>query len=335
MDFPVWFYYATALVFCQKDSLDSVLSRGMHAEAAGSKELHEAAVLFISWVLCPLNQVHFDMLVNLLSDISRLWAFNYLANSGYEQRPSSDTHNKTSRGKRLRISKMSTFEKSHTARPHDSSLIGMWLTEFQSHCAQFFSKFSEGKPRQSSSQEPNLLLRKVPLGILISCPSDLDEKGNELVLHYASTGEILNLERRQKKTNCHHSYDNHALCSGEIYGNWALDGACLVLNLMDIVEDTSVFWFDCEEARFDFVSHAKGNASSYLLHCVKVLLNLQLDLFQSDDSRGRDALLDLYWRLMHWKDQSKQPFEECRLFDDFVDNLARRFSLFGYQDKVS
>ncbi|KAM0933540.1 hypothetical protein DsansV1_C35g0229991 [Dioscorea sansibarensis] len=335
MDFPVWFYYATALMFCQKDSLDSVPSKGMHADAAGSKELHEAAVLFISWVLCPLNQVHFDMLVSLLNDMSRLWTFNYLANSGYEQRPSSDSHNKTSRGKRLRISKVSTYEKSHTTQPHDSSLIGLWLTEFKSHCSRFYSIFSEGKPRQSSRQEPNLLLRKVPLGILISCPSDLDERGSELVLHFASTGEILNQEGRQKNSNCHHSYDNYALCYGGIYGNWALDGVCLVLDLMDMMEDISVFLFHCEETRFDFVGHVKGNASSYLLHCVKVLLDLQFELFQSDESQGGDTLLDLYKRLMHWKDQFKKPFEGLRLLDAFLDNFARRFRFFGYQDKVS
>ncbi|KAJ0964555.1 hypothetical protein J5N97_025693 [Dioscorea zingiberensis] len=336
MDFPAWFYYATTLIFCQNDSPGSVLSRGMRAEAVGSKELHEAAVVFISWVLCPLNQVHFDLLVNLLNDMSRSWASNYLRNSGYGQWPCSDTHNKTTpvHGKKLRISKVSSYEKRHITQADESSLrIRMWLSEFHSHCARFYCISAGEKSRQSSSQQPNLLLIKVPLGILLSCPSDLDEKSCDLVLHYASTGDILNLEELQSGRNSY--YNNHTSCSGGIYGKWALDGIILVFNLIDIVEYISVFLFDCEDTQFDFVGHVRGNVSSYLLHCVKVLNDFQSEQFQIDEFGGRDTLLDLYRRLMHWRDQSKKTFGEYRVFDDFLDNFAKRFCLSSYQDKVS
>ncbi|KAJ0964523.1 hypothetical protein J5N97_025661 [Dioscorea zingiberensis] len=186
----------------------------------------------------------------------------------------------------------------------------------------------------STCQQPNLLLIKVPLGILLSCPSDdLDEKNCDLVLHYASTGDILNLEELQSGRNSY--YNNHTSCSGGIYGKSALDGIILVFNLIDIVEYISVFLFDCEDTQFDFVGHVRGNVSSYLLHCVKVLNDFQSEQFQIDEFGGRDTLLDLYRRLMHWRDQSKKTFGEYRVFDDFLDNFAKRFCLSSYQDKVS
>lgn len=58
------------------------------------------------------------------------------------------------------------------------------------------------KSRQSTSMYPNLLYVEIPLGIFITNPSYIDEKGCELLLHYSATGGNTTVEKYAEESQC-------------------------------------------------------------------------------------------------------------------------------------
>lgn len=162
------------------------------------------------------------------------------------------------RTKKLSIRKIDEYEKPN---------LTTWLKEFQRQC------FDE-----------NVLHNKIPLGILICSHASLDKHEFELLLHYVTTGEIPD------------SRSIHAvfLTNNSSSKKQAIDGARFVLNLLDSIEELSMYLFECDDAKLLYLSRFRGNSGAYLFRCVNFLLELQ--------DFDRENMADLYVRLIRWND---------------------------------
>ncbi|AQK80408.1 hypothetical protein ZEAMMB73_Zm00001d036176 [Zea mays] len=79
ISFPVWFSFATALLFYREgshDSLSETLSKEPTAESISDVSLVQRAAFYLSWVLCPSNDDQCEMLSNNILEISHSWARN-------------------------------------------------------------------------------------------------------------------------------------------------------------------------------------------------------------------------------------------------------------------
>ncbi|RLN12052.1 hypothetical protein C2845_PM09G03030 [Panicum miliaceum] len=75
-----------------------------------------------------------------------------------------------------------------------------------------------------------------------------------MLLHYASTGQVLKSTEVETKTKDHASNDGFSSsCSGTAQ-RWALSGAHLIFGWLDAVEDMSSLIFDCEDRCQHFVN---------------------------------------------------------------------------------
>ncbi|XP_038986342.1 uncharacterized protein LOC103709624 isoform X2 [Phoenix dactylifera] len=339
MDFPAWFYFATALIFHGNDSQDyisSVICGEVKTETVNNEELHQAATLYLSWILCPIDEANRRMLFDQIYELSRSWIMKNKKSCSYEQRSCSDIHykSKLNCSKKLRIPKPNDCDKLHvTAQGDRASSIRLWLKKFDQCCVNYCTQTTnshiptEAKLKQDTSMYPNLLSAKIPLGIFITSLSDINEKDCELLLHYAASGEIKQVKEMQRKAKGCIGHDEFTPWSADDATKWALNGACLVFNLLDLIEDMSVMLFDCEDTRVDFLHQMKGKASRYLLKCVKLLFECECHEFYNGAIGVRDNVLDLYRRLVTWRQQGPEGFEGYKAFDDVVDDFAKRFRI--------
>ncbi|KAF3341545.1 hypothetical protein FCM35_KLT00183 [Carex littledalei] len=160
INFPNWYYFASAILF-HRDASEEYISKFIHGEiltaSIDQTKLLYAACRYIAWILNPVDKSKFTSLAKQLSLLSTSWVRNAKATS---KRPSYIT-----RTKKLSIRKIDEFEKPN---------FTTWLKEFQRQCI-----------------DENVLYNKIPLGILICSHASLDKSEFELLLHYATTGEIL------------------------------------------------------------------------------------------------------------------------------------------------
>jgi len=240
-----------------------------------------------------------------------------VANFSKEQFSSSDAREKKThtRGRKLRISKVNDCEKSHLAANDSALALGVWLKNFDGSCIKVCIRVitpistEAAQGRHNSNMLPNLLFLRIPLGLLMMS-SYLDERGCELLLHYATTGEILQSMEKPKNTlGC--LSQNLPLQFGSSGGTWPINGACLVFNLFDILEDMALLLFVSEDTRANFLCQMKGRVSGYLLRCVKGLLESPAKFFQVDGVRER-PMVDLYRRLTQWMRKGLQVYEGYR-----------------------
>ncbi|XP_020704358.1 uncharacterized protein LOC110115458 isoform X2 [Dendrobium catenatum] len=328
MKFPTWFYFATVLIFYYEDMQDSFISKVISNE--WKLDLNEAFILYLSFVLCPVDKGHRERLAEHLLELSRSWRLASRAISSYEQCSFLGGHNKVplSWSKKLKISKNGDDKLALAAHKCSFAALASWLIEFNGVCVESWIKpFIRYKPAGSKGEEkastrPTKLANKIPLGILILYQDILSDSECELLLYYATTGEILQHEEDQMKISNYHEHEI-AFCYGSDGRKWAFDGACLVFSLFDIVEEMSVMLFDCEATRLDFICHLKGKVCNYLLRCVEMLL--QLCIQQLVEVSGRVGLLDLFRRLIQWKQQGREVFTGCEKFNDLVDGFKKKF----------
>ncbi|KAJ8464759.1 hypothetical protein OPV22_027311 [Ensete ventricosum] len=282
IDFPAWFYFANALIFFYRNNSQDYLSEAicsrLRAEPVNDLELHQAAIYYISWVLCPIGEAHRDVLAENIDELSRSFMMQHKAKSIYEERSISDRHPKNvlSHSKKLEIPKVNSFEKHRMAPQEVSSLnVGVWLEKFNAIHIKMCNESTASSNVQSAvtseqdaNMKPNLLLARVPIGILLASPSYLDELGCEILLHYAATGETMQLKEMQKLKD-HYDYGDLGVLFNGAPSKWAVKGACLVFNLLDIIEDMSIMLFDSEDNRIGFVKQMKGKAGFHgILVCV-------------------------------------------------------------------
>ncbi|CAL9067125.1 uncharacterized protein LOC135607877 isoform X2 [Musa acuminata AAA Group] len=336
IDFPAWFYFANALIFYRnssQDYLSEALCGRLRTEPVNDLELHQAALYYISWVLCPIGEAHRDMLAENIDELSRSFMTQHKAKSIYEERSFSDMHPKNvlSRSKKLKIPKANSFEKHRMTPQEVSSLnIGVWLENFNAIHIEACNENTASNVQSAVTSEqdanmmPNLLLARVPLGILLVSPSYLDELGCEILLHYAATGETM-LVKEIRKLKDHYGYSDLGVLFHSDPSKWALKGACLVFNLLDVIEDMSIMLFDSEDNRIGFVNQMKGKAGRFLIRCLRMLLNHQE--IQIDGVAVGDMMLDAHHRLLKWNKLGLGMFEGYKEFDDFVGELSKRCQL--------
>ncbi|XP_072147351.1 uncharacterized protein [Setaria viridis] len=251
INFPVWFNFATALLFHRagsQDYLSETISKETFADSISDVNLAQRAAFYLSWVLCPSNDDQCQMLANNVLEISHSWARNNKKHPSY---PSSTVNHK----RKLRLP---------TAAD----------SETNSNC--------------------------------------------DMLLRYASTGQVIKSNEVQMKTNDHVSNDGFtSSCSGTA-DRWALGGAYLIFGWLDVVEDMSSLILDREDTCQHFLSQLRTKTGPYLLKCVKLLFEM-LDEADQD----RDFVIDLHNRLLNWDKHG----QGCEIFGDVILKMNKKFKL--------
>ncbi|PKA63333.1 hypothetical protein AXF42_Ash005228 [Apostasia shenzhenica] len=342
MNFPTWFYFASALLFFDKDwntYFSNDIAAKIDVESVNQYELVEAAILCLSWVMSPCSKGNLDRLAEHFHKTSRSWStVSSTQTSSHEKCSSIGTHKKgaVSCNKKLRIQKACNDKFKLVATKNSFSSLARWLRKFDGFVAQSKMKSFLSHESSYSFAETELMSRRsklftqIPLGILISCPNFLKDKECELLLYYATTGDISHFSDVHTDADEHHERD-FSSPSGTEGRKWGLDGTRLVFSFSDIIEDMSAMLFDCENTRLDYICLLKGKICGYLLRCVKEFLNIYVP--NLGEHRGSVDLLDLVKRLTMWKQQGREVFDGCEEFDDFVNGLATKVSLLKEKDE--
>ncbi|KAL5211673.1 hypothetical protein ABZP36_022520 [Zizania latifolia] len=316
VNFPLWFNFATALLFHRESShgyLSKLLSMEIIAESIQGVNLAQRAAFYLSWVLCPSSEDQRQMLAGNILELSNSWARNNQKRPSYAQHTSTVNHSR-----KLRIPTVGDTEKLHLSTNPVSSLI----KEFDDHCMKFCSITTNSQVKvELPDLLPtclNVLHLWIPLGILLVSPSFVNDQDCDMLLYYTSTGQVLESNEVQRKTKDHVSNDGFsASCKGFIEG-WASSGACLIFGWLDIIVNLSAVIFECEDTYHCFVSQLKGKTSPYLLKCVYSLLEVL------DEASQRDFVVDLHDRLLNWNKKG-QSFDGSDAFEDIVLHMNKKF----------
>ncbi|XP_062228045.1 uncharacterized protein LOC133926240 [Phragmites australis] len=314
MNFPVWFSFATTLLFHREgsqDYLSETLSKEIIAESISDVSLAQRAAFYLSWVLWPSNDDQCQMLANNILELSHSWARNN------KKRPSYHTSTVNHR-RELRIPTAGDSEKLLVPTNPVSSLIKI----FDDRRVKLFSAtaISQVEAEELSDFRPschNLLHLWILLGVLLVSSSCVNESC-DMLLRYTSTGQVLESNEVHIKTKDHVGNDGFAASCRGIAERWALSGAYLIFGWLDIVEDMSSVIFDCEDICHRFVSQLRTKTGPYLLKCVKLLLEV-LDEADQD----RDYVIDLHNRLLNWNKNGQC----CEAFKDVILQMNKKFNL--------
>ncbi|PRQ46839.1 hypothetical protein RchiOBHm_Chr2g0093321 [Rosa chinensis] len=322
INFPDWFYFASALLFSGKGSLDICHKLCLLAASKVGKTHYEelpsiAAARYIAWILSPVSKSHQDRLADCLIKHSESPAFK-------------QSHDKETFYKK-KLKKLKLCEEDHTStREYDDQSIAVWLNGFNNICTMYCSETvnnctsSETKPSGGLSLQKNVLFRRIPLGILLCYPSHLNEDGLELLLHYATTGRIFQ-SRKTKIPGLKHvkwnsrGNKNPITWSDECNEKEVVAGAFLVFSLTDIVESMCSSLFENEEASRDFICWVKMQVGKYLIKCIKRFIQLKVD---DEDV----VVMDLCRRLEQWSHQGRVVLELQNDLDNVIQVINQRFA---------
>ncbi|XP_077254191.1 acyl-CoA synthetase family protein isoform X2 [Tasmannia lanceolata] len=326
MDFPAWFYFAAMLLFCgERGDIYPLKCKpgAIETEGTDDVQLHYAAARYLAWILSPINENHSDILLGCVTEISSSWTLKH--KEAAQSRSCSNTCNNNTVGRWTKLKKLKSEEEN--TKEHIVLGVEHWLKDFHGCYVKYYNKI---ETTHVGSSVPNLLFRRILLGILIGCSRYLDEKGYDLLLHYAATGEILGLREahytrmknvKLKSRGCD-SEDWTKVSEERDERKGFIAGASLVFDLFDTIEDMSVSMFECEDNQRDFICWGKGKAGKYLVKCIKKLLELR-----SDEDEGRLVMLmDLNRRLARWMHQGREIFEGCEAFNNVFSDLNRTIS---------
>ncbi|KAE8772207.1 hypothetical protein D1007_55789 [Hordeum vulgare] len=308
MNFPIWFSVAAALLFHQEGSqgyLSEVLSEEKTADSISDMGLAQRAAFYLSWVLCPSNVDECQMLANNMVELSHSWARNN------KKRPSNAHHSSIGNHRRtLRVPTIGVTDKLHVSTNPVSSLI----RDFDDRCVKFcritaVSQVQGAQQLHVPLSCTNFLHVRVPLGVLLVSSACISEQDCNALLHYASTGLVLESKEVQTKRKDQAGNDIFLSSCGGFTERWALSGACLIFGWFDIIEDMSATIFECEDTCCHFVSQLRTKTCPYLLKCVNILLH--------DAGQDKDFLIDLRDRLMNWNNKGK-CFDGCEALKDVI-----------------
>ncbi|XVF35017.1 hypothetical protein REPUB_Repub18cG0108800 [Reevesia pubescens] len=329
IDFPDWFYFASVLLFFEKNLQKNFQSKCALA-AAKVGETHDKELLstsaarYIAWILSPISKSNQDLLVDFLTKISESWA---------QKQIGLVMHNKEAATSKKKLKKPKVHDKRDDyalAKEYDCQKIGIWLNEIENIYLQYanttISSSASADSNKSNvlSLHQNVLLRRILLGILIGCPNCLTEDGCELLLHYAATGRTLQ-PRETMTAGLRHVKQNS---EREDSTSWiekcsksdVLAGACLVFSLTDAVDSISASLFETEESGLDFINQVKVKAGKYLMKCIKRLSQLNID------KDGDLMLRDLCSRLGRWRHQGQEILQLDKNIDDVINDLRQKLS---------
>lgn len=204
--------------------------------------------------------------------------------------------------------------------------LAFWLKEFQDMYIGHSSKLSESfapdeEQAPSVSFQKNTLFRRITIGILFASLNHISDTECELLLHYGATGTFVHFTGGQLGTqnrNSNHERQKGLIAWAETYtGKEATAGARIVFDITNVAESISVSMFETEECGFNFVCDVKLKVGRYLVKCVKRLLQLTLE-----KNNIKLNVKDLYDRMLRWKHQGRDIFQNHKEFDEIIDACA-------------
>ncbi|GAV77682.1 hypothetical protein CFOL_v3_21153 [Cephalotus follicularis] len=329
IDFPDWFYFASSLMFAEESFQDIFQSKCTSGKSTieqkhkmESPPYATAAAMYIAWILNPVSKSHQNFLVDCLTKLSESWTLKQLCSVS----PDRDT---AGYWKKLKKSKCHDKD-CNLVKEHDCQTVRLWLRELQNLYKMYLNKTMNSSAcfdGKASSGEI-VYFRKIPLGILIGCSSQINEGGCELLLHYAATGKILqSRETRSARLKelkfCYDGQEVSAAMMDECNKEEAIAGACTVFRLTNIAESMATSMFEMEESELEFVLRMKVRACSYLTKCVKRLIQLNIE------QNGVSMLMGLYSRLVQWRHKGREVLHFQNDLDDVISGLSHKISSLG------
>lgn len=330
INFPDWFYFASVLLFTEEALPDNfhtkfTVGTAKIGQRHGMEPPYSAAgARYIAWILSPINESHQDLLVDSLTKISEFWRPKQFGSVSRDKEAAGF-------GKKLKKLKSRDNKDYNLTTGHCCQTIGLWLKEFQDICVWYQNKTvntylsCEEKTSYGLNSQQSVLFRRIPLGVLIGCPSNIDEEGCHMLLHFAATGRILQ-SIESKSTTLNHVKRSSAGLEESV--RWtenfnereAVAGACLVFSLTDTVESMSNLMFETEESGLQFIFRVKLRACKYLINCIKRLIHFRI----IED--GVLMLMDLSSRLVKWRNQGQEVSQVNKDLDDVINSLNNKLS---------
>ncbi|PHT35264.1 hypothetical protein CQW23_27064 [Capsicum baccatum] len=204
--------------------------------------------------------------------------------------------------------------------------LAFWLKEFQDMYIGHSNKLSESfapdeEQAPSVSFQKNTLFRRITIGILFASLNHISDTECELLLHYGATGTFVHFTGGQpgrQNRNSNHERQKGLIAWAETYtGKEATAGARIVFHITNVAESISASMFETEECGFNFVCDVKLKVGRYLVKCVKRLLQLTLE-----KNNIKLNVKDLYDRMLWWKHQGRDIFQNHKEFDEIIDACA-------------
>lgn len=316
INFPDWFYFASAMLFSEGNSLENIHHINT-SQVAGSRQgcdvegLSAAAATYIAWILNPVTGTIQESLAKSLIRVSEICTRKSCGSEAHRS--------ETITGKRKKPDRLVSGQKK------SSSIVEDLVSEFHNEITNSISYELDSQkthPSFSSCLQNNVLVRRVVIGVLIGSPYSVTDEEYELVLHYAATGKILAIKKsritgfKQGKGNSNIT----PLLSNEITKEEAIEGTRLVFSLADTLERMCVSSFEAEEDAQEFIKQFKLRSKKYLVKCIDRLIQLHC----TED--GDTILNDLNIRLLQWTIQGRQDPHFNKDFDIIAAKLTFIFS---------
>lgn len=312
INFPDWFYFASAMLFSEGNSLESIHHRytskvADYRQACDVEDLSIAAATYISWILYPGSGTIQESLSKSLIRVSEICISKSCGSEAHRS--------ETITGKRKKPDRLVSEKRKA------SSIVEDLLKEFENKITNSVSYELDSRkthPSFSSGLQNNLLLRRVVVGVLFGSPFSVIDEEYERVLHYAASGKILSF-KQSRSTGFKQGKGfsrTSPLLSDEITKEEAIEGTLLVFNLADTLESMCVSSFEDEEDSTEFINHFKLRSSNYLVKCIDRLIQL----YCKED--GDSILSDINIRLLQWTVKGR----EVPNFNKDLDNIAAKLT---------
>ncbi|KAL5698726.1 hypothetical protein ACHQM5_029721 [Ranunculus cassubicifolius] len=279
MAFPEWFYFASMLLFSKKGCETDYFVR------CTSEQTRDAAARYLAYCLSPMSESHSDSMVKYLVQLSDSWILKQGSSDTYQ---STSSHFKNFKRPRMRSNK----------KENSGQILIAWINEFHQCHTKHWTDIRKSY-KFKGGETHNLLYRKISLGIFIGC-SKLDDKGSELLLHYASTGETLDTRDVHLKLK---KAEN------------IIAGVCLVFEVCDVVVNMWSSVFETDEGHLSFIRLLKVKAVGFMVKCITRLL---------EDSCKMSSLMDLQKRLEEWSYQGGEVIQGLEPLKDVLGALNSR-----------
>ncbi|CAA7029569.1 unnamed protein product [Microthlaspi erraticum] len=309
INFPDWFYFASAMLFSEGNSLEHI-HRTNTSQVAGSRQgsdvegISIAAATYLAWILYPVSGAIQESLTKSLISVSEICTRK---SCGSEANRSETITGKRKKPDRLKVNVSSTVE--DLVREFHKNITSSVSYELDSQ---------KKLPSFISGLQNNLLVRRVVVGVLIGSPYSVADEQYEVVLHYAATGNILTIKKRRTSgfIQAKGTSKVSALLSNEITKEEAVEGTRLVFNLTDTLESMCVSSFEAEEDAEEFINRFKLKSSKYLVKCIDRLIQLHCE------EDGDSILSDLNTRLLQWTLKGREDPQ----FNEDLDNIAAKLA---------
>ncbi|XP_042047423.1 uncharacterized protein LOC121793477 [Salvia splendens] len=317
MNFPCWFSFASMMIFCNTNNISlcsEPISGYLKPCVTHDPEVTSPAeaVKFIAWFLYPMSESTQRLTVDYLLKLSDLWLKKCSSLNKCHEVMNVDKEAK--KPKSCVKNEIALYEL-------DACAVSRWLKEYR----DTYVKLLGEKVGVSTSDtkgfgiHQNLLLRRIPLGILLLHHCHLSTEGCSLLLHYSATGTVQDFSvtqnpRQGRKRWKHDTLRSSLSCIQQCNKAEAIAGCKTVFDITDVADSISHSMCNDEEG-LSFVCQVKMKTCNYLLQCVKRLLEIKLD---EDGIRMRR---DLRTRIIRWRNQRKDVFQDNKDLDCVCDAL--------------